>query len=191
MLQSGAVMCWGYGSYGNLGNSKSDNSATPVGVLSISDAVGVAVGGGHSCAWRKSGAVACWGLNDWRQLGIGDTTTTGSVSTPLPVDVVTGVKQVAGGAHHTCALFTDGKHISCWGENVGGTLGRGTRVVSDVPVKVAASSTLASLSLGGNHSCAVDSAGALSCWGSNEYRQYLEKTFLASGTPTPVPESPA
>jgi alpha-tubulin suppressor-like RCC1 family protein len=186
VLQSGAVMCWGYGNYGNLGNSKTDATEVPVGVISISDAVGVTVGGGHGCAWRKSGAISCWGLNDWRQLGIGDTTTTNTVSTPLPVEALTGVKQVTAGGHHTCALLADGKHISCFGTNVGGTLGRGTRVVSDVPVKVATSASFASLSLGGNHSCGIDGTGALDCWGSNEYRQYLEKTFLASGTPTPV-----
>lgn len=183
---SGAVMCWGYGGYGNLGNSKTEHSATPVGVISVSDAVGATVGGGHACAWRKSGAVACWGLNEWRQLGIGDTTTTNSVSTPLPVEAVTGVKQVVGGASHTCALATDGRRVSCWGTNVGGTLGRGTRVLSDVPVKVVSASSFASLSLGGSHACGIDSTGALSCWGSNELRQYLEPSFRASGTPTPV-----
>jgi alpha-tubulin suppressor-like RCC1 family protein len=186
-LQSGAVMCWGYGNNGNLGNSKTDQSETPVAVLSVSDAAGVTVGGGHGCAWRKSGAVACWGLNDWRQLGIGDATPPGSINTPLPVDSVMGVKQLAAGSHHTCALLADGIHISCWGLNIGGTLGRGTRVLSDVPVKVASAATFATLAHGGSHSCALDPAGALSCWGSNELRQYLDKTFLASGTPTPVP----
>jgi alpha-tubulin suppressor-like RCC1 family protein len=189
VLQSGAVMCWGSGNYGNLGNSKTEPSEVPVAVISIADAVGVTVGGGHGCAWRKSGAVACWGLNDWRQLGIGDTTTTTTVSTPLPVEALTGVKQVAAGGHHTCALLTDGKHISCWGANVGGTLGRGTRVVSDVPIKVATSASIASLALGASHSCAIDGAGALQCWGSNELRQYLEKTLLASGAPTIVAEA--
>lgn len=188
VLQTGAVMCWGFGNYGNLGNSKTEATEVPVAVISISDAVGVTVGGGHACAWRKSGNVSCWGLNDWRQLGIGDTTTTNTVSTPLPVDSVSGVKQMAGGSSHTCALLADGKHISCWGANVGGTLGRGTRVVSDVPIKVASATAFQSLSLGQNHSCAVDATGALTCWGSNEYRQYLEKTFLASGMPTAVPD---
>ena len=187
VLQSSAVMCWGYNNFGNLGNASGTPSATPVAVLSVSDGAGVTVGGGHGCAWRKSGAVSCWGLDDWRQLGIGDSNPPNSVSTPLPVDGVAGVKQMAAGNRHTCALLSDGVHISCWGINVGGALGRGTRVLSDVPVKLATASSLAVIAHGGGHSCAIDSAGALSCWGSNELRQYLEKTFLASGTPTPVP----
>ena len=187
VLQSGAVMCWGYNNFGNLGNAGGPSTEKPVGVISISDGAGVTVGGGHGCAWRKSGAVACWGLDDWRQLGIGDANPPTTVSTPLPVDAVTGVKQMAAGNRHTCALLAGGTHISCWGINVGGTLGRGTRVLSDVPVKVASSATIASLAHGSAHSCAIDSAGALSCWGSNELRQYLDKSFLAWGTPTTVP----
>ncbi len=188
---SGAVMCWGYGNFGSLGNAKGENSAAPVGVLTISDAVGATMGSNHACAWRKSGAVACWGLNNWRQLGIGDTgTAPNNVSTPLPVDGASGIKQVTGGGAHTCALSTDGKHISCWGSNVGGTLGRGTRVVSDVPVKVTSASSFASLTMGASHMCGLDAAGVLSCTGNNELRQYLVKTFLASGTPTVATGAP-
>ena len=192
VLGTGAIMCWGNGNYGNLGNAKGENSATPVGVLTISDALGATMGSNHACAWRKSGAVACWGLNNWRQLGIGDTAAaTNNVSTPLPVETLSGIKQVTGGDSHTCALSMDGKHVSCWGANVGGALGRGTRVVSDVPVKVASASSFVSLTMGASHTCGLDAAGVLSCAGSNELRQYLVKSFLAAGTPAVATGAPS
>ncbi len=66
VLKTGEIRCWGAGGAGNLGNAKNSDSAVPVSVISINDALGVTTGVGHSCAWRKSGAVNCWGLNDWR-----------------------------------------------------------------------------------------------------------------------------
>lgn len=181
------LRCWGSGGNGGLGDAKSSSSAAPVVVLSINDAISVTTGGGHSCAVRKGGAVACWGLNNWRQVGLGDSTPTSSVSTPLPVDGLTGAKQAVAGGGHTCALLADGKQVSCWGRNVAGTLGRGSRILSDVPVKIVAATSITSFALGGAHGCAVDSKGGLACWGDNGLRQMSLTTFLATGTPTPVP----
>ena len=122
------VRCWGAGGNGQLGNAKSADGPTPVAALGINDAVGVATGGSHTCAWRKNGTVSCWGHNAWRQLGLGDSATSDDVSSPVSVNGLADVKQVAAGASHTCALSTDGAHINCWGTNVSGALGRGTRV---------------------------------------------------------------
>ena len=181
------VRCWGAGGNGQLGNAKSDDGPTPVAALGINDAVGVAAGGRHSCAWRKNGTVSCWGHNAWRQLGLGDSATSDDVSSPVSVNGLADVKQIAAGSSHTCALSTDGAHINCWGTNVSGALGRGTRVTSALPLKVSVSGTLAGFAMGDSHSCAFDSAGALSCWGDNGYRQLGVDAFQATGTPTPVP----
>ena len=180
------VRCWGAGGNGQLGNAKGQDSPMPVTALAINDAIGVAAGGRHTCAWRKDGTVACWGLNNWRQLGLGETAATDDVSSPLPVNGLTNVKLVAGGASHTCALSTDGVHVSCWGTNVSGALGRGTAVTSAVPLKVAMPGTIGGFAMGLAHACAFDTMGALSCWGDNGLRQLGVDTFLATGTPAVV-----
>lgn len=188
VTQAGKVSCWGAGGNGELGDAKGQDSATPVTVLGIDDAAGVTAGSRHSCAWRKGGTVACWGRNDWRQLGLGDSTPGGpNLSTPLPVVQLTGVKLVVAGASHTCALATDGTHLSCWGTNVGGTLGRGTVVASAVPLKVMASAPIARIGMGVYHACAVDTSGGVMCWGDNGYRQIGVDTLRGTGTPIAVP----
>jgi alpha-tubulin suppressor-like RCC1 family protein len=184
---AGEVRCWGYGGTGGLGNARSTSSDVPVVVVSVDDAVSVGVGDGFACAARRSGAVNCWGTNSWRQLGVGDAAPPDGTSSPLPVTGVTGAQLVTAGRAHTCALGADGQALSCWGGNQHGALGRGTRVLADVPVKASIPAGAKQVALGGNHGCAVDAAGGVSCWGSNDLRQLGNTTSLATGTPTPVP----
>lgn len=182
----GDVKCWGYGGSGRLGNASSPETSPPVSAVGINDAIGVTANGGHTCAWRKTG-VSCWGQNDWRQVGVGDNTPPGSLSSPVQVEGLAGIKQVAAGQVHTCALGGDGKHIWCWGANTWGALGRGTRVVADTPAKVATTAKVDRIGLGTEHGCLVDDKGGLLCWGYNGYRQQSTSAYLATGTPTPIP----
>ena len=91
------------------------------------------------------GTARCWGSNVRGELGNG--TNTGSV---VPVTVLDpadtsqalgGIASISAGTGHTCALMTDGT-ARCWGTNSdrdragGGQLGDGTRVNSNVPVRV-------------------------------------------------------
>jgi alpha-tubulin suppressor-like RCC1 family protein len=187
VLQTGELRCWGAGGSGQLGNAKAQDTAVPVTALTINDAVSVTTGARFTCTSRKGGTAACWGTNAWRQLGLGDNAAADDVSTPLPVNGLADVKKVIAGYTHTCALLGDGKHLSCWGGNIGHGLGRGTVVSSDVPVKTTAPGTTVGFALGGQHSCAIGAQGAFSCWGNNELRQQSLTTYLATGTATAVP----
>jgi alpha-tubulin suppressor-like RCC1 family protein len=190
VLQSGEARCWGLGDGGALGNSGYSSKDTPVPVVALTDAVSVTTGSEFSCAVRKGGAASCWGVNYRRQLGLGDTSPPDSVSTPVPVTGVAGIAQLAAGDDHLCALLPGGK-ISCWGSDVDGRLGRGTRIYSSQPQKVVGLSQITSLSLGDSHGCAV-AGGALSCWGTNEQSQLTgDNNIGASGTPLPIPSIPA
>ena len=186
VLVSGEVRCWGRGDYGGLGNSNGDSKDTPVAVVGLTDAISVSTGNAFTCAARKGGAESCWGWNGRRQLGLGDGSPPNSVSIPVTVTGVAGVTQTASGYDHTCALLAGGK-IACWGSDVDGRLGRGTRIQSSQPVKVVGLTKITSLGLGSYHGCAV-AGGALSCWGTNEEGQLTgDNTIAATGTPLPIP----
>jgi hypothetical protein len=89
--------------------------------------------------------------------------------------------------------------VDCWGLNTNGQLGINTTTDSSTPVPVfAVGSTsnasllsgLASVSTGGDHSCAVLTAGGVDCWGRNSYGQLGDNTTTQRSTPVAVIAAP-
>ncbi|MBO9664231.1 hypothetical protein [Dokdonella sp.] len=138
----------------------------------------------HSCALADAGRVKCWGANNFRQLG--DATTTDRLA---PVDVtalVEPVTAIAVGGNHTCGLTVAGR-IQCWGFNQYGQLGDGTTAEASTAVDVVGlSSAVTSITAGRRHSCALTSAGAVKCWGSNERGQLGDGGTTDSPQPVDV-----
>jgi alpha-tubulin suppressor-like RCC1 family protein len=166
---SGTVsVCWGSDAYGQLG------------YLADSPTVyALVAGGSHSCGtdYGFSPQLYCWGSNVSGQLGTGTTLT---MSRPvLHVGSLSGDWSLSAGRSHTCAgLNVLGiKGLFCWGSNDAGQLGDGTTVERRTPVLVSGG-PFASVSAGGSHTCALNSAGAAYCWGANDHGQ------LGDGTPT-------
>jgi cysteine-rich repeat protein len=135
----------------------------------------IATGGDHTCALDSAGAVRCWGLNGHGQLGYGHTSYIGDDEFPSvagPVDVGGTVVQLAGGAHHTCALLNTGA-VRCWGRNDYGQLGYGhTTLIGDdefpsVAGDVDLGGTATQITAGELHTCALLDNGAVRCWGLN------------------------
>jgi len=89
-----------------------------------------------------------------------------------------GLRQVATGGAHTCALFEDGT-ARCFGA---GGARRGQVRVSLVP----GISGAAELALGGAHACARKSDGSVVCWGHNGFGQVGDGTSEGMRPPTPV-----
>lgn len=88
---------------------------------------------------------------------------------------------------HACGIVEGG--AACWGYNYNGRLGDGTTTDHYAPVDVVGmSSGIVSVAAGGGHSCAVTSAGAVWCWGSNSYGQLGTGDFVESATPVAVPQ---
>ena len=143
LLDDGTVKCWGSGEDGrlgrgsttNVGSSSSDmgDNLSPVDLGAGRTAVAISTGGRHTCALLDDGTVKCWGLGSSGQLGTGGDETRGDqpgeMGDNLPAaDLGTGRTAVAvsAGEAHTCALLDDGT-VKCWGYDVAGQLGQGTR----------------------------------------------------------------
>jgi alpha-tubulin suppressor-like RCC1 family protein len=105
--------------YGELGTDIFPNSAVPVAVSGVSNAIAVAASSQHSCALLGTGSIACWEHNDYGELGDG---TTSSSSNPVAVTGVSSAIAAGAGDEHTCVVLTGGA-IQCWGYNLSGQLG--------------------------------------------------------------------
>jgi alpha-tubulin suppressor-like RCC1 family protein len=171
LLTNGGVRCWGDNSEGQLGNGTLTNSSSPVVVSGLSSsAVSIATGSRHACALLTSGTVQCWGANSSLELGNGNPV--GRSMTPVDVQFLgAGVKSVAVGGSHSCALFNAG-NVKCWGSNSYGQTGSDflhwRTGVADVGNL---NSSAISIDLGNSHSCAVLSTGEARCWGLNNHSQ--------------------
>lgn len=60
----GAVKCWGYNGFGQLGDGTFNDRFIPGDVIGLpGQPVDVTAGATHSCALTAAGAVFCWGRN--------------------------------------------------------------------------------------------------------------------------------
>ena len=206
-----SVACWGGNAAGQIGNNATSTTITHPFVTDLSDGIDGAwpasAGGRHTCALgvRLGGGpflwntvVFCWGDNSSGQLG--DGTLTNSTG-PTPVmnaangDVVAGSYVRAGGSH-SCGFGHPTGALYCWGDNSSGQLGNGTTTNSTAPVAVTGGPAfsaaapnappVSALTAGASHTCAVISAGAAYCWGSNANGQLGNGTTTNSATPVPV-----
>jgi alpha-tubulin suppressor-like RCC1 family protein len=138
----------------------------------------VGAGTYHTCALFEDGQVLCWGNNFFGQLGTG--TNAPSPLDPLPISLpsgkrLTGVRALAVGYNHNCALVDEGE-VLCWGWNKWGQLGDGTTTDRYHPVSVELApgvplSGVQALALGNGHTCALLGSGEVHCWGRNRVAQ--------------------
>lgn len=185
---TGQAYCWGWNTYGQLGNNSTSTSYVPVSVSGGHQATQVSVGAYHSCFVREDGTVWCWGYNNGGRLG-DNTTTNRSIPTQVHgvgnSGYLTNITHVSAGENHTCAVSAQG-YVYCWGYGSFGQLGNGSTAQSYVPVQVSTISGVKSVEAGFYISCAIKTDGTVYCWGENANGKLGIGTTTESHTPVQV-----
>ena len=187
LTKAGLVKCWGHNDHGQLGDGTTKDRLAPVTVKKLAGIVFIATSSGYfqTCAVTKAGVPLCWGDNERGQLGDGTTT---DRHTPIRViGLAGGVKAIALGGLHTCALSNSG-NVKCWGYNFHGQLGNDddNRKDQSVPTPVHPPVAATALSAGGADSCAFTTAGGVKCWGYNDQGQLGTGTTVEEQKPVSV-----
>ena len=207
LLDDDSLKCWGYNLYGQLGQgtrerigdtfSEMGDYLHPVDLGIGRSAKQISAGESHTCALLDDDSLKCWGSNHYGQLGQGTMENIGDGFSEMgdylqPVDLGTGrtAKQISAGHYHTCALLDDDS-IKCWGYNLYGQLGQGTRErIGDTfsemgdylhPVDLGIGRSAKQISAGHKHTCALLDDGSVKCWGENLQGQLGQGTTESIG----------
>jgi alpha-tubulin suppressor-like RCC1 family protein len=181
VLESGALRCWGFGGFGQLGygDTKSigdDEAPATAGDVDVGGTVTqVTCGALHTCVLLESGAVRCFGAGELGQLGQANTDNIGDDELPSSakeVFIVGQVSAISAASYHSCALLQNGR-VRCWGLAQNGRLGYGlTENIGDDDYPAAAGDVPLSVDVnecsGGSASCAqkavcVNTLGSYQC----------------------------
>ncbi|MFA5303748.1 MAG: archaellin/type IV pilin N-terminal domain-containing protein [Candidatus Nanoarchaeia archaeon] len=168
ILTNGSALCWGYGSFGQLGNINTLISNTPIFVSFNYIFNKISFGDYHSCGILTNGSALCWGYNNVGQLGNGSVG--GQSNIPKFVNGNYNFSFISSGGYHTCGILTNGSAV-CWGNGDLGRLGNGNTDNSAIPVFVSGNYLFKSLTLGALHSCGILTNGSALCWGYNDLGQ--------------------
>jgi alpha-tubulin suppressor-like RCC1 family protein len=173
LTAGGAAHCWGRGYY-----LPTYVTGTGTGSMILTS---LTAGAGHACGRTATGAVYCWGEGTQGQLGDG---TGASSTTPVLVSGSgSGARifmSISAGFSFTCGVTTLSTAY-CWGDGEAGTLGDSSTVDQTAPVQVAGSGTaeraFVAIDAGLRHTCAINTSGALLCWGLNLSGQLGNASF--------------
>ena len=179
---NGGIWCWG----GAEVAGPAFNSVTmdPVSVSLPGPAATVAVGDEFACALLVDGRVFCWGVNGWGQFGL---PISAGTQPPTLMPLSGPATDLGAGESFTCVHTASG--VACMGEDSDGELGDGTLSGGwTVPRPVLQiGTTIATLSVGIYHSCAITTTASAACWGLNVSEEVGPSGYGDDDTPYAVP----
>ncbi len=200
-IAAGALYCWGSNDFGQAAGAQATELDAPAQVSTPSVSWNsVSAGDWHTCAIDSTGQLYCWGYNLLGRLGdghgLGDQSDPAmSVTAPLAIDVGASYLAVDAGEAHSCAIRQGGA-LYCFGLDDRGQLGfEGSRSCSLngassacelAPRLVSGSVSWTQIAVGGSHSCGLDAAGLLYCFGANDAGQLGSGDKLDKSAPTRV-----
>jgi alpha-tubulin suppressor-like RCC1 family protein len=213
-LENRTIKCWGQGTSGQLGNGALNNSASPVTVSGINNAISVSGGRMHACALLSTGSIKCWGKAESGALGNGSTTGNSSQNNQtIPVDVsgISNAINIYAGYQESCAVLDNGS-VNCWGAGFGTTpvnissdiqnaiqvstwadqavvLDNGSIIVRDnngTIEYILGISNAIQVSHDTVTSCAVLDNGSVNCWGAGQSGQLGNGHEYNENTPVSV-----
>jgi alpha-tubulin suppressor-like RCC1 family protein len=176
-ISSGAAYCWGDNWWGELGIGSAGINTGGV----KEKMVPTLVNGGFT--WRALTAgqnftcgltgttTTCWGMPNEGELGnggVGGLNSPGSGGNNVAISFSPSLLSTTSLGTTMCAI--SGYAVAwCWGSNQGMTLGNATitGMSSSWPVTVDGGHSFLGIANGTYHTCAVDDAGVVFCWGYN------------------------
>ena len=187
------ALCWGEGSFGQLGDGNAAVATAPSLVLNsngtapLSDVMAISAGFDNACAIANLGTAWCWGANNAGQLGNGSNATQSNLPVALleanGLPLSNNVVAIGAGHDEECAVTWLGTAL-CWGQNAQGQVGNGSAANSNIPAAVSSlSSGAAAIAAGSQHACAVTVRGATLCWGANLDGQLGSARSTSSSVP--------
>ena len=168
----GGVFCWGANQAGQAGIGSTSSSSPPSATSPTLAATFLGLGSNHGCAGDGSGALSCWGANASFQID------NSGQDQPSPRGVLSGIRAVASGVGHTCAL-TPTQSVRCLGLDDQGQLCPGGSG-ADVPLP-----GVLAVAAGVKHTCALQGGAAL-CWGLNDRGQLGADPATAVSSANPL-----
>lgn len=177
LTTTGSAYCWGRSDFGQVGDGAPANATartTPVAVSGGRTWSQLSARANATCGVATTGVAYCWGQRMTPRLdGVGD-----FQISPALVGGGLQWREISVGGDHACGITT-ANELYCWGQNASGQLGDGTSLDRPGPVGVSLTTvSWRTVSAGQSHTCAVDTANHIWCWGSNLSGQ------LGDGSPT-------
>ncbi|KAH9259542.1 hypothetical protein BASA81_001963 [Batrachochytrium salamandrivorans] len=174
--QDSQVKCVGNNGIYQLGDGTDTTKRMLVPVLGLDSGIEeVYCGYSASCARMTSGKAQCWGYFAFV-----------TRSSPVNITLPGGIQSMSLGFGHACLVEVGGK-LYCMGYNVNGQLGTGNKTDQPTPIQVVglAAENIMSVACGYLHTCAVNAAGAMFCWGAYSFGR-LGNPTVTSDSPNPV-----
>lgn len=177
---NGALFSYGDGSLGQLGRPEVDGEKTPSQVGGDHDWKIVAAAQDRSAAIKNDGSMWTWGFDS---TGIPNSS---QLAVPTKVGTATW-KALSLGSYYSLAIQIDGS-LWAWGNNNHYSLGDGTNLSRDVPVRIGTDNDWSSVACAGSTSFGIKSDGSLWVWGGASHTSAFGLgPGISSPIQTPIP----